>query len=102
MDNFVSTFDDNGGVHINSGIPSHAFYLAAMQIGGKAWERAGRIWYETLRDSRVRPNTGFRRFARLTHATAGRLFGQGSREQDAVHDGWSKVGITIPVLSPIA
>jgi len=30
---------DNGGVHINSGIPNHAFYLAAIGIGGNAWER---------------------------------------------------------------
>ena len=34
---------DNGGVHINSGIPSHAFYLAALEIGGKAWEKPGRF-----------------------------------------------------------
>ena len=26
---YVETSDDNGGVHINSGIPNHAFYLAA-------------------------------------------------------------------------
>ena len=32
---------DNGGVHINSGIPNHAFYLAATGIGGNAWEKAG-------------------------------------------------------------
>ena len=37
--------DDNGGVHIFSGIPNHAFYLAAMELGGYAWEKAGRIWY---------------------------------------------------------
>ena len=29
MDDYVQTSDDNGGVHINSGIPNHAFYLAA-------------------------------------------------------------------------
>ena len=60
MNEFVRTYEDNGGVHINSGIPNHAFYLAATAIGGYAWEKAGRIWYETLRDSRLRPNTGFR------------------------------------------
>ena len=42
------TADDNGGVHINSGIPNHAFYLVATALGGSAWERAGLIWYRTL------------------------------------------------------
>ena len=41
MADYVETTDDNGGVHINSGIPNHAFYLAATAIGGHAWEAAG-------------------------------------------------------------
>jgi Zn-dependent metalloprotease len=94
MDDYVNTFADNGGVHINSGIPNHAFYLAATQIGGYAWEKAGRIWYEALRDARLRPNSGFRRFAGLTYIHAGQLFGTGSAEQQAVVDAWSQVGIT--------
>ena len=49
-DDYVRTFEDNGGVHINSGIPNHAFWRLATQLGGNAWERPGRIWYETLRD----------------------------------------------------
>ena len=40
--------EDNGGVHINSGIPNHAFFLAATILGGFAWERAGKIWYAAL------------------------------------------------------
>lgn len=44
MDGYVSTGRDNGGVHINSGIPNHAFYLVAQALGGHAWERAGQIW----------------------------------------------------------
>jgi Zn-dependent metalloprotease len=95
MRHFVYTLEDHGGVHINSGIPNHAFYFVAAQLGGFAWEKAGRIWYETLRDSRLRPNTGFRRFARLTVMTAGRLFGEASPEQGAVRDGWSQVGIVV-------
>jgi Zn-dependent metalloprotease len=34
---------DNGGVHFNSGIPNHAFYLAAKAIGEPAWKTAGSI-----------------------------------------------------------
>ena len=48
MDGYVRTTDDNGGVHINSGIPNRAFYLTAAALGGRAWERAGLIWYRTL------------------------------------------------------
>ena len=60
MDDYVETIRDNGGVHINSGIPNHAFYLAATEIGGYAWEVAGRIWYEALRDPALRAGLGLR------------------------------------------
>jgi Zn-dependent metalloprotease len=95
MAHYVNTFNDNGGVHINSGIPNRAFYLTATGLGGFAWEKAGRIWYETLRDSALRQNTGLRRFAKLTAATAGRLYGPGSIEQSVVADSWAAVGITV-------
>lgn len=98
MRDYVHTYQDNGGVHINSGIPNHAFYLAAIALGGYAWEKAGRIWYEALRDSRLRVNSGFRTFARLTVVNAGQLYGQGSTEQQALREAWAEVGIN--VVSP--
>ena len=96
MRDYVHTLEDNGGVHINSGIPNHAFYLAASTIGGFAWEKAGRIWYETLRDSNLRPTSGFRRFARLTVVNAGHLFGEGGAEEQAVRAAWNAVGVAVP------
>jgi Zn-dependent metalloprotease len=95
MNDIVWTFQDNGGVHINSGIPNHAFYLAATQLGGYAWEKAGRIWYETLRDPQLRPTAGFTRFAQLTLANAQRLYGASSSEQQAVLTAWNQVGIML-------
>ena len=95
MDDFVQTYEDNGGVHINSGIPNHAFYQVATKIGGFAWERAGRIWYDALRDARLRPNSGFLRFARITYDVAGRLYGVNKDEQKAVKEGWKAVGISV-------
>ena len=92
---FVRTSEDNGGVHINSGIPNRAFYLVAIGLGGKAWEKAGRIWYETLRDSRLRPGSGFKVFASRTAANAARLFGASSGEQKAVREAWRQVGLEI-------
>lgn len=94
MRDYVSTLEDNGGVHINSGIPNHAFFLAAVALGGYAWEKAGRIWYVAARD-RLASNTTFQGAADLTFAVAGALYGEGSAEQEAVEYGWQGVGITI-------
>ncbi len=87
---------DNGGVHINSGIPNHAFYFVATEIGGNAWETAGEIWYITLRD-RLRRNSDFQDAADMTFQVAGDLFGVGSAEQQAVSNGWAGVGIKVEV-----
>ncbi len=93
MAHYVETTDDNGGVHINSGIANRAFYLAATAIGGYAWEKAGQVWYVTLRD-RLRPGSDFAAAAALTTAVAGELFGAKSDVVAAVRAAWKKVGVT--------
>jgi Zn-dependent metalloprotease len=93
MKNYVDTMQDNGGVHINSGIPNRAFYLAATGIGGNAWERAGRIWYDTVRDARVTDTTKFADFAAVTVDVAARLPGSKKAEVKAVADAWKQVGV---------
>lgn len=95
MRDFVDTRDDNGGVHINSGIPNHAFYLLAMALGGHAWERAGRIWYDTLCDRRLANDADFVAFARLTLDNAANRFGVSSPERQAVEQAWADVGVTV-------
>lgn len=92
MKDFVKTTRDNGGVHINSGIPNRAFYEVALRLGGKAWEKAGRIWYLTLRD-RLRPTSSFQDCANLTLAVAKELYGATNTEAKAVQEGWDVVGI---------
>lgn len=94
MDDYVKTIDDNGGVHINSGIPNHAFYVTALTLGGFAWEKAGMIWYQTLTEKLSERNT-FQQAADLTFEAAGELYGTGSMEQNAVRTGWAEVGISI-------
>jgi Zn-dependent metalloprotease len=97
MNDYVDTLSDNGGVHINSGIPNHAFcasYITAVELGGFAWERAGRIWYVTLRD-KLTATSRFQDCANLTYQTAGELFGTGSIEQQAVRKGWAEVGLNV-------
>lgn len=97
MQHYVRTAEDSGGVHINSGIPNHAFYLCAMALGGRAWEGAGRIWYETLATPAVVPEATFGQFALATCRTAGHLFGKDSSEAHAVVDAWAAVGVLKPV-----
>ncbi|MDQ2970015.1 MAG: M4 family metallopeptidase [Acidobacteriota bacterium] len=94
MKDYFETSDDDGGVHINSGIPNRAFYLAASSMGGKAWEKAGTIWYAALRD-RFRRTTDFAAAARLTVAVAGSLFGASGTEAKAVREAWHGVGVGI-------
>ena len=87
----VSAADDSGGVHINSGIPNHAFYLAAKGFGGHAWEQAGVVWYRAL-TAPDRPATqSFAQFAERTTAVALELFGPSGR--DVVANAWAAVGV---------
>jgi Zn-dependent metalloprotease len=93
MRDYVTTQSDNGGVHINSGIPNHAFYLAAVALGGFAWEQAGRVWYEALRDPKLASNATFAAFADVTVAHAASLFG--ATAEGAVADAWRQVGVPV-------
>jgi Zn-dependent metalloprotease len=103
MKHFVHTSQDNGGVHINSGIPNHAFYLAATKLGGHAWEKAGLIWYDTVRDKQLGHSASFATFATRTAVHAGQRFGSQSVEKKAVVDAWNQVGVSIsPVLKSAA
>jgi Zn-dependent metalloprotease len=94
MDHYVNTVNDNGGVHINSGIPNHAFYVVAREIGGFAWEKAGAIWYKALTE-KLKSNSNFTDAANLTYLAAADLYGSGSLEQQAVQSGWAAVGISV-------
>ena len=82
---------DNGGVHINSGIPNKAFCEAAIRIGGNAWEKAGRIWYEAM--LQLTPNSNFEKLVKLTKDISLNLYGFGSPEYEAVVYGWETVGL---------
>jgi Zn-dependent metalloprotease len=75
-------------VHINSGIPNFAFYVAAFNMGGFAWEKAGRIWYAVLTDLKLAQNAKFADVKNLTIVHAEKMFGTGSLEVNAVKQGW--------------
>ncbi|MBB2891072.1 M4 family metallopeptidase [Flexivirga oryzae] len=86
---------DNGGVHINSGIPNHAFYLAATGIGGDSWDGAGRIWYDVMTNGNLAKDVDFKGFAEATIKSAGAIFGAGGTEEQAVQQAW----VTVQVLT---
>ncbi|WP_433342444.1 M4 family metallopeptidase [Streptomyces sp. CA-253872] len=90
MDDYVDTREDNGGVHINSGIPNRAFYLLATSLGGYAWERAGRIWFDVLTGGELSSTADFAEFASLTSAAA-----DGADEKEAITKAWSEVGVPL-------
>ncbi|WP_395360531.1 M4 family metallopeptidase [Streptomyces sp. YH02] len=92
MDDYVRTNRDNGGVHINSGIPNHAFYLLATELGGNVWERAGQIWYDVMTGDALTTETRFSEFAAATVAAAKARYGDAA-ELQAVLKAWSAVGV---------
>jgi len=91
MKGYVNTEDDNGGVHLNSGIPNRAFYLAASALGGHAWEQAGKIWYAAL--PTLPENATFQQAADLIHRAAVGIYGANSNQAAAVGDAWAQVGL---------
>lgn len=95
MSHFVHTGQDNGGVHLNSGIPNRAFYLVASALGGYAWEKAGQIWYDTIRDKSLKATAQFTSFAGCTVLNAGHRYGVNSTEQKAVRAAWNEVGVKV-------
>jgi Zn-dependent metalloprotease len=92
MDDYIHTFSDNGGVHLNSGIPNHAFYLLAQYLGGNAWEKAGHIWYNAMQTIN-NPQATFSDWAEETIEQARTLYGVGSKEQVFTKRAWKLVGL---------
>ena len=93
MRDYVETVEDNGGVHINSGIPNRAFALAALALGGASWEKAGRVWYDALTGGEVTARSDFTAFAQATINSASRVFPDDAAVADAIREAWSGVGL---------
>ena len=94
MAGFQNTFDDNGGVHINSGIPNHAFYLFAKAAGGNSWDVPGQIWYNVLTQGQSQfdhEGETFRSFAQKTLNAASE--GYGNQAANALYRVWQQVGV---------
>ena len=83
---------DYGGVHYNSGIPNYAFCMAAIEMGGYAWETVGKVWYAALTQT-LKHNADFKTAKKATIDRAQKLFGNGSKVRKAVINGWAKAKV---------
>jgi hypothetical protein len=101
MSDYVATSDDDGGVHINSGIPNRAFVLAAKAIGGRAWDVTGKIWYVTLTE-RLTSTADFRKCANETISVARDLYPDDISIAQKVADAWVRVGVLDAVPAGLA
>lgn len=78
---------DNGGVHINSGIANYAFFLFANQIGK---DKAEKVYYQALTNYMTKSSQFVdARIAVVQAATD--LYGQA--EIDAAKNAWNMVGV---------
>lgn len=96
--------EDNGGVHINSGIPNHAFYLAVeggtnrtsglsvQGVGGGNRDQIERVFYRAF--TQMLPANATFAVARSATIQAARdLFGANSAAERAVTQAWTAVGV---------
>ncbi|RKK56817.1 hypothetical protein BFJ68_g16481 [Fusarium oxysporum] len=89
-----SQYNDSLDVHVTSGIPNRAFYLIAVGFGGYAWLTAGKIWYKTLTDPKIRDfgeGITFANWAQVTVDQARSLFG--GPASIIVRNAWVSVGV---------
>jgi Zn-dependent metalloprotease len=102
---------DNGGVHTNSGVQNHWFYLLSeggsgenddgisFQVAGIGLEDASAIAYSNLTNYLL-PDSRYADAATYSIQAAGDLFGEGSQQAGSVRSAWEAVGIYMnPYLS---
>jgi Zn-dependent metalloprotease len=95
MRGFYTGSADSGGVHINSGIPNHAFYLFANAIGGNAWEIPGDIWFEAMR--KLSATSQFSDLVKTTAMITGAKHGQSSMIYKGLLNAWKTVGLPLEI-----
>jgi Zn-dependent metalloprotease len=93
---------DSGGVHINSGIANHVFYLVAKGgnhahvpgpfVTGIGTDKAAKVWYKAI-TTYMTSSTNFAGARTATINAANSLYGAGSAESNAVADAWTACGV---------
>lgn len=82
--------DDNGGVHINSGIPNRACYLIGSSIGK---EKTEKIYYRILEAGYLNTQSNFVDMRLAAVQAAKDLYGENTPEVNAVNAAFEAVGI---------
>jgi Zn-dependent metalloprotease len=89
LSEWVATADDNGGIHVNSTIASHAAYLMTQGAHALPAKVVETIWYRALtRYLHARAD-----FADAADATLAAARDLGGDAESAVRDAWSAVGV---------
>ncbi|MBM6616304.1 M4 family metallopeptidase [Bacillus suaedaesalsae] len=89
MNNYNNTTADNGGVHINSGIPNKAGYYVISSLGTT---KAEKIYYRAL-TRYLGPTSNFSAARAATLQAAADLYGSTSTEYNVVKSAWNNVGV---------
>jgi bacillolysin len=89
MPNDDNDYNDHGGVHYNSGIPNHAYYLMVKAIGRDAAEA---IVYRALTEE-LGPTSGFEDFRTASLEVARKLWGVDSPEYRGTDESFAAVGL---------
>ena len=82
---------DNGGVHVNSGIPNKAAYLLAESLGR---EKLGQIYYRVLDSRYLNATSGFTDMRLAVLQAIVDLYGEDTEEFVSAEMAFDKVGIT--------
>lgn len=96
MNNLYTGTQDNGGVHINSGIPNKAAYLIAQNIG---CEKLAKIYYRAL-TTYFNASTNFQGARDGFVQAATDLYGASSQEVQAITTAYSTVGVGSSTPNP--
>lgn len=96
--------EDDGGVHINSGIASHAFFLAVVGgrhrtsglsvqgVGAKNMDQMEKVFYRAF-VYMLPPSATFAMARAATIQAARDLFGEGSPAELSITQAWTAVGV---------
>ncbi len=109
MSKYVNTQQDNGGVHINSGVVNNAMYL--MTMGGKnptsgngpqygiGWDKVGKLWYR-VNSQYLSSSSNFASAAAATMQAAQDLK-LTANESNIIDCAWKAVGVVQGTCSTI-
>lgn len=97
---YMFMFEDNGGVHYNSGILNKAAYLISEggtfnghTVSGIGKYAMANIYYRAITNDSITSNATFSQFYNAVRYAAASLYGWGSQQEQAVYSAFAAVEI---------